>query len=109
MISYHYFFFSVDLNNKYEKQLVPYTSNLYEFRTRIKAMDALEHTGYSDKNLIYNLFNAALYNNSRLSNPATKLLKTILKNNDQMKAAKEVFAANKWAVWEQKALLGFFK
>jgi hypothetical protein len=98
-----------DLNNKYEKQLVPYTSNLYEFRTRIKAMDALDHTGYSDKDLIYNLFNASLYNNSRLSNPASKLLKTILKADDKMKAAKEVFATNKWADWEYKALQGFFK
>jgi aminopeptidase N len=94
-----------DNNNKYDKQLVPFTSNQYEFRTRIKAMDALEHTGYSDKNLIYNLFNAALYNNSRLSN----LLKTIIKNPEQLKLAKEVFASNKWAGWEQKALQGFFK
>jgi len=42
-------------NHKFEKQIVPFTSNQYEFRTRIKAMDALERLKYSDKDLIYNL------------------------------------------------------
>lgn len=95
--------------HKFAKQLVPYTSNLYEFRTRTRAMAALEHIDYSDKDLIYNLFNAALYNNSRLSNPAMKLLKMILKRPGQTQAAKEVLAANKWKDWEQKALEGYFK
>ncbi len=94
--------------HKYEKQLVPYTSNLYEFRTRIRAMDALERLGYSDKDLILNLFNAALYTNSRLSNPAMKLLKTILKRPDQLKLAKEAFAQGKWTDWQKKALQGYF-
>ena len=93
----------------YEKQLVPYTSNLYEFRTRTRAIDALERIGYSDKDLIFNLFNAALYTNSRLSNPAMRLLKTILKNPEQLKAAKEVFGANKWSDWEKNALESYFK
>jgi aminopeptidase N len=96
-------------NHKFEKQIVPFTSNQYEFRTRIKAMDALERLKYSDKDLIYNLFNAALYNNSRLSNPAMKLLKTILKRPEQLQAGKEVLAANKWKDWEKKALDGYFK
>jgi len=96
-------------NHQYEKQLVPYTSNLFEFRTRIKAMDAFERIGYSDKNLIYNLFNAALYNNSRLANPAMKLLKAILKKPENKQAAREVLDTNKWKDWEKKALEGYFK
>ena len=95
-------------NHKFEKQLVPYTSNQFEFRTRVKAMDAFEHLNYCDKDLIYNLFNAALYSNSRLSNPAMKLLKNLLKKPEHLKLAKEVFAANKWTDWEKKALQGYF-
>ena len=95
-------------NHKFEKQIIPYTSNSFEFRTRVKAMDAFEHLNYCDKDLIFNLFNAALYTNSRLSNPAMKLLKNLLKKSENMKAAKEVFAANKWTDWEKKAIQGYF-
>jgi aminopeptidase N len=100
---------SVANNHKFEKQIVPFASNQYEFRTRLRAFDALERLGYSDRDLIYNLFNASLYNNSRLANPAMRLLKTILKRPDQLVAAKEVLAANKWKDWEKKALDGYFK
>ena len=95
-------------NHEFGKQLVSYTSNRYEFRTRIRAMDAFEHLNYCDKDLIYNLFNAALYNNNRLSNPAMRLLKNLLKNPGKLQLAKEVFAANKWTDWEKKALQGYF-
>lgn len=88
----------------YEKQLVEYTSNRYEFRTRGKAMDALNRLNYCDNDLIQNLFNAALYTNTRLSGPATNVLKTLLKTPANLEMAKSDLAAGKWKDWQFKIL-----
>ncbi len=96
-------------STKYLKLLTEYTSNRYEFRTRVKAMEAMERTGYCDANLISNLFNASLYNNSRLGNPARKLLAVLIKKPENLQLAKNVYAAGQWKDWEKKALEGLLK
>ncbi len=91
-------------NNQYQKQLVEYASNRYEFRTRAKAMEALERLGYCDEELVRNLFNASLYTNTRLAGPAIKTLKSLIKTPANMKIAKDQMALGKWADWEYKIL-----
>jgi aminopeptidase N len=91
-------------NTSFAKQLVPYTSNQYEFRTRVKAMDALERLGYCDENLIKNLFDACLYNNNRLSNPASRTLKSLLKKDNNLEVAKGISALGTWLDWQKEIL-----
>ena len=86
----------------YQQQLVEYTSNRYEFRTRIKAMEALEHLNFCNDELIKNLFNACTNPNGRLANPASKTLKAFLKNPENLDKAKAIFALATWKVWERK-------
>lgn len=88
----------------FEKQLVEYTSNRYEFRTRTKAMEAIEHLNYCDEELIKNLFNACLYTNSRLANPASRTLKTVLKKPENLEKAKALFSLMVWKDWERKII-----
>ncbi len=56
------------------KELVSYTSNSYEFRTRINAMSALQRLNYLDREAIDNLFNASLNYNNRLNDAASACL-----------------------------------
>ena len=92
--------------NKFKKQLVTYTSNQYEFGTRVQAIAIVERLGYCDNDFIKNLFNASLYSNSRLSNPATKVLKLVLRNADNKQLAKSIFEAGTWKEWQRKILEG---
>jgi aminopeptidase N len=92
-----------------QKQLVNYTSNAYEFRTRTKAMEALERLNYCDEDLIKNLFNACLSANSRLSNPASRILKALLKKQENHDKAKAIFALTTWKDWERKIIEAHLK
>ena len=55
-------------------ELVAYTSNSYEFRTRINAINSLKLLNYCDDVVVDNLFNAAFSNNSRLSESGITIL-----------------------------------
>ena len=94
---------------KLMKQLVEYSSNRYEFRTRVRAMEILDHKGYCDTELIKNLFNASLYTNSRLSNPAGRVLKSLLKKPENLQTAKGIYSLGNWQNWEKKILEGLLK
>ena len=91
------------------KQIVAYTSNRFEFRTRVRAMEILDKRSYCDADLIKNLFNASLYTNSRLSNPAIRVLKSLLKNPANMETAKGIYSLGKWQDWEKKSLENLLK
>lgn len=91
-------------DNSAQKQLVKFTSNQYEFRTRVRAMEALERLSYCDEEFIKNLFNACLYTNSRLANPASRALKSLLKKERNLEMAKNIFAHNAWKAWEKKII-----
>ncbi len=44
------------------------------------------------------------YNNSRLSNPASKCLRALLKKEGNKEIAKTVFSAGTWNEWERRAI-----
>ena len=60
-----------DLFNK----LVNYTSNSYEFQTRINAISVLKKFNYFDAYMMDNCFDAIFNPNSRLAGPAVDALK----------------------------------
>jgi hypothetical protein len=67
-------------------------------------MEALERLNYFDEELAKNLFNAVLYTNSRLGNPASKTLKSLLKNSQNMDVAKGIYSLSTWKDWERKII-----
>jgi hypothetical protein len=85
-------------------QLIAYSSNRYEFRTRVRAIERLEVIKYCNEALIKNLFNAVANPNSRLSGPANKLLKTLFTKPANLEMAKGVYAIQNWEDWEKKAI-----
>ena len=91
-----------------QKQLVEYTSNRYEFRTRGKALDALERLNYCDEDLIKNLFNACVSPNSRLANPASRVLKKLLKTEAKAKMARMLLELTPYKPWELKIIEAHF-
>jgi aminopeptidase N len=88
----------------YWKELVQYTSPSYEFRTRTKAMDAIENLNFWNDELINNLLDASVNPNRRLAGPAKNLIKQLQKQTDFDKAyekAKTNFNCKDW----ERALL----
>ncbi|MCW5909218.1 MAG: M1 family metallopeptidase [Chitinophagales bacterium] len=85
-------------------ELVGYTSNNYEFRTRGKAFEAVQRLQLCTPEIISNLFNAALYTNSRLSGPAVSALKSLLSSSANKEMAKGIFELTPWQQWEKEAL-----
>jgi aminopeptidase N len=59
----------------YLNELTAYSSNLYEFRTRISAMRAIKKFNYLNANAIVNVLEASTSNNRRLAGPAVQTLK----------------------------------
>ncbi len=86
------------------KELTGYTSNRYEFRTRVKAAEALERMNYCDEDVLLNLMNASTYTNNRLNGPSTRILKAFLQNPVQHDKAKALLSLASWTEWERKIL-----
>ncbi len=61
--------------SKYGYELKALTTDLYEFRTRVTAMEALKRLGICDESTIYQMLNASLSSNGRLAGPAKGILK----------------------------------
>lgn len=60
---------------KYGYELKALTTDLYEFRTRVSAMEALKRLGICDESTIFQMLNASLSSNGRLAGPAKGILK----------------------------------
>lgn len=60
---------------KYGYELKTLATDLYEFRTRVSAMEALKHLGICDEGTIFQMLNATLSSNGRLAGPAKSVLK----------------------------------
>ncbi len=88
----------------FSEELIGYTSNRYEFRTRSKAIDAVERLGISSPDLLKNLMNAMLYNNGRLSGPATRAFKSLIKNPENRQTASGLIALGHWKPWQKEIL-----
>lgn len=67
-------------------------------------MEAVERLSYCDDELIKNLFEACLNSNGRLANPASRILKNLLKKDNNLQMAKGIYSLNAWKDW-QKAIL----
>ena len=85
-------------------RLVELTSGSYEFRTRTKAMDALERVDFSNETLINNLIDATLNPNSRLSNPAQGTIRNFLKQDKFRENFNAIVGMREWQDWQKKIL-----
>ncbi len=56
-----------------------------------------------------NLFNAALYTNSRLSNPAIKVLKDLFKKSANLEMGQRIYNNTAWKGWEKVIIEGILK
>ena len=59
----------------YTADLKSLATDLYEFRARVSAMEALKKLGICDEGTIYQMLNASLSSNGRLAGPAKTILK----------------------------------
>jgi aminopeptidase N len=86
------------------KRLTDLTSNAYEFRTRVAAMQALKRLDYFDKQLLANLVNAVFSSNARLSGPAADVLQYYY-GQDKIKAVISSYIKDgSWENWQTTAL-----
>ncbi len=87
-------------------ELVAYASQSYEFRTRVRAMEALERLRYSDDLLIRHITDAILSSNSRLSGPAERVLIKLFKNEGVKEAFAAYYKNSSWKDWQKERLKG---
>ncbi len=85
-------------------ELVAYTSQSYEFRTRVRAMEALERLGYSDAQLIRNITDAILNPNTRLAGPAEHVLMKLFKKEGVKDAFVSYYKNTTWQDWQKERL-----
>jgi aminopeptidase N len=96
--------FTTTGKKQYAGDLVNYTGNSFEFRTRVNAMAALKRCGYFSGDLIANAIDALLSPNDRLSNPARDLLKFFYGQDKYRNSISAYIASGHWEPW-QKAIL----
>jgi aminopeptidase N len=92
-----------------QNELVKYTSNSFEFRTRVKAIEAIERLQICNSEIISNLFNACLFNNNRLNGPASRALRSLLVKPENREIAKSILELTPWKDWERKILESIVK
>jgi aminopeptidase N len=85
-------------------KLIQFTSNSYEFRTRNKAMEAIENLNYFNDELVSNLMDAATNANSRLANPAANTIRYFMKQDKFKEIYKAKLALNNYPEWAAKIL-----
>jgi aminopeptidase N len=103
-------------NTSNKEELIDYTSHSYEFMTRIRAMGALERiygsgpvSADQGKRLVKNLVDAILNPNTRLGNPAAKVLKSLMAKPEVMEMANSYYKETSWKDWQKEKLKGIFE
>jgi aminopeptidase N len=91
------------------KELVDYTSQSYEFRTRVRAMEALDRLDYCNADLIKYLTDAIINPNIRLAGPATKTLKKMMQKAEVKDMANAYYKSMQWQDWQQEKLKSIFE
>lgn len=86
------------------RELIGYTSNRYEFRTRVKAIQAIDRLDFCNEEVLRNLFNAALYTNNRLNGPAVQAIKSLIAKPQNKETANTIFELTPWKDWEKAVL-----
>ena len=95
---------AADEPETYARKLVTLTSNSYEFRTRTKAMNALENLNYFNDELVANLIDAATNPNSRLANPAANTIRYFLKRDKFKELYNAKIAVGNYPAWATQIL-----
>ena len=91
-------------NLTYKNELIDYASHSYEFRTRTKAMQAIDALHIWDEKLMASLIEAAYNTNGRLSGPAIATFKSLAKQETFMAAAKKYYTNHTWKDWQKEIL-----
>jgi len=89
-------------------ELVQYSSSDYEFRTRNYAINSLVNLKYCNKQVVINLFDAALSTNNRLSSPARNALKKLKETPSCAELIKNYYEENNWDEWQKNKLKPIF-
>lgn len=84
--------------------LVRYTSESYEFETRINAMNALKRQGFLNEEVIGNLFEAYLHWNFKLNNAAKDILAYFVQQSSYNTMINKVYLSDKWTDAEKELL-----
>ncbi len=88
------------------KALVNISGPMYEFRTRINAMNALQRMNYLNKDFAFALFEGSINFNSRLNGPAQSLIKYYAKQTQKRRELQEFLKDYKCNDVQKKQLLG---
>ena len=88
------------------KALVNISGPMYEFRTRINAMNALQRMNYLNKEFAFALFEGSINFNSRLNGPAQSLIKYYAKQTQKRRELQEYLKDFTCSDMQKKQLLG---
>ncbi len=99
---------SDELNNIL-KQIIDYSSNSYNFETRINSLQLLQRLNYLDKEAAYNLILADTYWHYKLRNAANDVFNYFIQQNEKRKMLLHVLTANNWSEPQTKAIEGLIK
>jgi aminopeptidase N len=91
-------------NEKSMAKLIDYTSESFEFRTRIKAIQELEALDYKQKDFVKNLLNASVSFNKKLAAQARTTLMNILNKADEKNMLRTLVNKGEFDKNEQKLI-----
>ena len=91
-------------NKQLYTELVDFTSESFDFRTRIKALNVLGGIEYYDNNYMMNVINASLSFNRRLKSPALKQLRNFLENKETGVLTASYIQNHKWLPYQKEKL-----
>lgn len=77
-------------------KLVQYASNIWEFRTRVNAFNALKSLNHCDEQLTGHLFEALLSTNGRLATPAAQLIEYLAQQSHYKAMFIKYYKAQEW-------------
>jgi len=85
-------------------ELVDYTSESYEFITRVSAAQALERLNHFDEQLMVNLVDGVTSSNGRLRRPFYQVLKHFYMQEKHKEAIANYWHSGEWTDWEVSVL-----
>jgi len=91
------------------KELVDYTSNSFEFRTRVNAFKACQQLGKLNGHILDNLLEASMSWNGRLASPAKEVLQYFYKQSAGRLTIDAGIENGKWTSAEKEKLRKIFK
>jgi aminopeptidase N len=88
--------YSLNAEEKWINELVNYSSNHYEFTTRINAFNALQEINYLDEEGLKNALEASFSFNNRLVGPANNCLRHFFEQSTYKKMILNYVASQSW-------------